>query len=147
MLESAFNNFRFSVSVLLLVLGPIFVAAQEVIAPPGFNMLESSLHPSQRTSNGLPIHSTSFGINGTGCPPGSAYYVLSSDRRSVDVKFTSYFAAAGPNIPMSSNRKGCQLVFGVSIPPGFSFGVASLDYLLAPLAPLIRWRDATNNQL
>ncbi|KAJ2922369.1 hypothetical protein H1R20_g14721, partial [Candolleomyces eurysporus] len=77
--------------------------------PPGFNI-------------------TSLGVLGTGCPPGSTYYVLNADKTAVTVTFSEFFAEAGPGIPIRNNRKACQLTFGVKVPPGFTFGVASVDY-------------------
>ncbi|KAF9045174.1 hypothetical protein BJ165DRAFT_1346687, partial [Panaeolus papilionaceus] len=71
---------------------------------------------------------TSLGVNGSGCPPGSTYYVLNVDKTAVTVTFNSYFAQAGPGIPASQNRRGCQLTFGVSVPPGFTYGIATVDY-------------------
>ncbi|KAF8153448.1 hypothetical protein B0H34DRAFT_106052 [Crassisporium funariophilum] len=71
---------------------------------------------------------TSLGINGSGCPPGSAYHLLNPDRTAVTVTFSQYYAQAGPGIPVNQNRKNCQLTFGVNVPAGFTFGVATVDY-------------------
>ena len=91
--------------------------------------------------------STSLGVLGTGCPAGSTYYVLNrkqfsdpcfclapidillAERTAVTVTFSEFFAEAGPGITISKNRKACQLTFGVNVPPGFTFGVASVDYV------------------
>ncbi|KAF6751327.1 hypothetical protein DFP72DRAFT_908166 [Ephemerocybe angulata] len=71
---------------------------------------------------------TSLGFSGTGCPANTAHYVLASDRSYVNVTFSKFYAEAGPSIPVSSNRRNCILTFGVKVPPGFTFGVASVDY-------------------
>ncbi|PPQ99392.1 hypothetical protein CVT24_005375 [Panaeolus cyanescens] len=71
---------------------------------------------------------TSLGVNGSGCPPGSVYYLISQDKSAVTVTFSQFYAEAGPGIPISANRKSCQLTVGVRVPPGFSFGVANVDY-------------------
>ncbi|TFK60247.1 hypothetical protein BDN72DRAFT_883694, partial [Pluteus cervinus] len=78
-------------------------------APPGFNI-------------------TGLGLNGSGCPIGSTYYALNNDRTAVTVTFSEFYAEAGPGIPISDNRRNCQLTFNVHVPSGFTFGVATVDY-------------------
>ncbi|KAF9523793.1 secreted protein, partial [Crepidotus variabilis] len=73
-------------------------------------------------------NSTSLGVNGSGCPPGSTYYKISDDKTAVTVTFSSYYAEAGPTVATSQNRKNCQLTVGVAVPPGFTFGIANVDY-------------------
>ncbi|TFK28356.1 hypothetical protein FA15DRAFT_701034 [Coprinopsis marcescibilis] len=71
---------------------------------------------------------TSLGVLGTGCPPGTSYYVLSPDNSAVTVTFSEYFAQAGPGIPIAQNRRNCRLTFGVNVPPGFTFAIGTVDY-------------------
>jgi len=80
----------------------------------------------------LSFLSTSLGINGSGCPPGSALYTLSSkfllhliarssliffsdsaDKSAVTVIFSKYFPQAGPGISISDNHKNCQMTLGL----------------------------------
>ncbi|KAG2019590.1 hypothetical protein CC2G_005015 [Coprinopsis cinerea AmutBmut pab1-1] len=74
---------------------------------------------------------TNFSVIGTGCPPGSVYSFLGPDRNAFTIGFNEYYVEVGPDgggIPAARNRRNCRLSFGVHIPPGFSFSVASADY-------------------
>jgi hypothetical protein len=51
-----------------------------------------------------------------------------ADKTAVTVTFSEFYAEAGPGIPIRNNRKACQLTFGVSVPPGFTFGIGTVDY-------------------
>ncbi|KAF6756577.1 hypothetical protein DFP72DRAFT_893128 [Ephemerocybe angulata] len=71
---------------------------------------------------------TSLDFLGTGCPHGTPYYVLNAERTALTVSFSEFYVEIGPGIPISRNRKACQLSLGVSVPPGFTFAISSVDY-------------------
>lgn len=87
--------------------------------------LEVPAEPSAAAPAGFNI--SSFGIIGTGCPPGTVYYALNGEKTAVTVTFSQFFAEASPSTPMSANRKACQMTFGLNVPPGFTFGIANVD--------------------
>ncbi|KAG8811012.1 hypothetical protein FRC17_002665, partial [Serendipita sp. 399] len=93
------------------------------IVKPGH--LEKTLKPYSPPSG---FNITSIGVNGSGCPAGSAYYVLSTDKTAVTVTFSNFYASAGPGVPITENRKACQISLGVDVPRGYSFAVATVDY-------------------
>ncbi|KAF9531276.1 hypothetical protein CPB83DRAFT_892110 [Crepidotus variabilis] len=114
-------NFFSSAATLLT-----YILAVGAAPPRDGNNLPPVIIPTVPPPPGFTI--TSLGVLGTGCPSGSAYYVLSTDKTAVTVTFSQYFAEAGPGIPISHNRKNCALTFGINVPPGFTYGIASVDY-------------------
>ncbi|CAA7268566.1 unnamed protein product [Cyclocybe aegerita] len=91
-----------------LIVAPVLLTAQIVAPPPGFNI-------------------TSLEFPGAGCPLGSAYYLLSADKSALTVAYSQYWVESGSGIPISVNRKNCQLAFGIAVPSGFTFGISTVD--------------------
>ncbi|KAH8832208.1 hypothetical protein DL96DRAFT_1810905, partial [Flagelloscypha sp. PMI_526] len=71
---------------------------------------------------------TSVDMNGTGCPPGTEWAFLNDEHTELTVVFSRYDASVGPGIPISENRKNCQLTFNVHVPSGFTFALVDIDY-------------------
>ncbi|GAA1609292.1 DUF4360 domain-containing protein [Actinoplanes couchii] len=65
---------------------------------------------------------------GSGCAPGTADVAISPDNSAFTAIYSAYLAQAGPNIPVTENRKNCQLNVSVNAPAGFTFAIAKVDY-------------------
>ncbi|KAF9523167.1 hypothetical protein CPB83DRAFT_863286 [Crepidotus variabilis] len=77
--------------------------------PPGFNI-------------------TSLGVNGSGCPAGTFSHSFSDDNTAMTLSFNQYYAKAGPGVSISQSRKNCQLTASIVVPPGYTFGISSVEY-------------------
>jgi hypothetical protein len=65
---------------------------------------------------------------GSGCPAGSVASSIASDYKAFSLAFDSYIASAGPDIPITENRKNCNLIIRLSFPSGWSFTIFNMDY-------------------
>jgi hypothetical protein len=65
---------------------------------------------------------------GSGCAPGTADVAVSPDNTAFTVIYSTYLAQAGPGVPLTENRKNCQLNVLVHVPQGFTFAIAKVDY-------------------
>src|SRR5690349_8983100 len=65
---------------------------------------------------------------GSGCAPGTADVAISPDNSAFTAIYSAYLAQAGPSVPVTKNRKNCQLNVLVHAPAGFTFAIAKVDY-------------------
>ena len=76
--------------------------------------------------NEVYVQSITYG--GTGCPTGSIGNSFSNDRKTFTLIFDSFIASSGPGVPVTENRKNCQINVNLHLPQGFSYSVANYDY-------------------
>ncbi|CAN9178358.1 hypothetical protein GT037_007292 [Alternaria burnsii] len=72
------------------------------------------------------IRGVSYG--GTGCPQGTMSSQINADRTIMTLIFDSYIASIGPGIPVTEQRKNCQLNVDIQYPGGFQYSILSADY-------------------
>ncbi|MEU4620848.1 DUF4360 domain-containing protein [Actinoplanes sp. NPDC023801] len=65
---------------------------------------------------------------GSGCAPGTADVAISPDNSAFTAIYSAYLAQAGTGVPVTENRKNCQLNVLVHAPAGFTFAIAKVDY-------------------
>jgi len=64
---------------------------------------------------------------GTGCPAGTVAENVSPDLKAFTLLFDSFYAEAGPGLPLSASRKNCQLNIAFDCPSGWRFALVNLD--------------------
>ncbi|KAJ3210343.1 hypothetical protein HK099_008269 [Clydaea vesicula] len=65
---------------------------------------------------------------GSGCPGGTVSENFNYDATAITLLFDSYIASAGDGIPITENRKNCQLNVKLNVPQGWSYTLATIDY-------------------
>jgi len=80
-----------------------------------------STHPT-----GVAIESVTY--SGDGCPAGSVAVGLSPDGEAFTVAFSDLFAAVGAGIAATDATHHCQLHLKLTVPAGWSYALASVDY-------------------
>ncbi|MEV6956303.1 DUF4360 domain-containing protein [Streptomyces sp. NPDC051183] len=68
------------------------------------------------------------GINGSGCPQGTANVVAASDNTAFTVTYSNYLAQAGAGAGGAEFRKNCQLALRINVPQGYTYAIARADY-------------------
>ncbi|MFK0044099.1 DUF4360 domain-containing protein [Streptomyces sp. NPDC090741] len=103
---------RFTVGAAVAALSALTVPAQAdtVDTPPGRITVEV------------------VGVNGSGCPQGTAGVTAASDNTSFSVTYSNYLAQAGAGSGGTEFRKNCQLALQVHVPQGFTYAIARADY-------------------
>jgi hypothetical protein len=81
----------------------------------------SPAHPT-----GVAIESITY--SGDGCPAGSVAIGLSPDAEAFTVAFSQLFAAVGDGIAATDAEHRCQVHVKLTVPPGWSYALASVDY-------------------
>ncbi|KAJ3217257.1 hypothetical protein HK099_005538 [Clydaea vesicula] len=83
------------------------------------------------TSGGPPKDLVKIGsltYAGSGCPSGSLAPELDADANAFTLYFDSFVASTGPGIPITENRKNCQINLGLNVPQGWQYSFATIDY-------------------
>ncbi|CZS93212.1 uncharacterized protein RAG0_03596 [Rhynchosporium agropyri] len=65
---------------------------------------------------------------GTGCPQGTVGSFISPDRTTFTLIFDRFVASLGPGVPVTENRKNCQLNLELQYPGGFQYSISSTMY-------------------
>ncbi|MEU8582096.1 DUF4360 domain-containing protein [Streptomyces abikoensis] len=68
------------------------------------------------------------GVNGSGCPAGTAHVAVSPDNTAFTVSYSGYVAQVGVGAKPTDFRKNCQLSLNVHVPQGFTYAIAKADY-------------------
>jgi hypothetical protein len=62
------------------------------------------------------VYIASISYGGSGCPQGTVGSSLSGDRRNATLIFDAFVASSGPGVPVTENRKNCQINLNLHTP-------------------------------
>lgn len=65
---------------------------------------------------------------GSGCPQGSVGVSFSPDRTTFTAIFDSFVASSGRGVPVTDQRKNCQVNLDLHYPQGWQYSIAEVDY-------------------
>lgn len=83
---------------------------------------------SAQSPNPNEVYVQSITYGGSGCPQGSVGSSFANDRKSFTLIFDSFVASQGPGVPVTENRKNCQMSVNLHVPNGFQFSIGTADY-------------------
>jgi hypothetical protein len=107
-----------------MVLAPALVWSGE--DPQGGSDLQMIAEPDPVPGGDITIELV--GVNGSGCPIGTAEVSVSEDKKAFTVTYSDYLAQVGVGAGATDFRKNCQLSVLVHVPSGFTYGIAQADY-------------------
>ena len=67
-------------------------------------------------------------VNGSGCPAGTALVEPAADNKTFMVIYSDFLAQAGAGAEPTDFRQNCQLNLRVTVPTGFTYGIARSEY-------------------
>src|SRR5688572_28170122 len=74
------------------------------------------------------IRVESLEYEGSGCRPGSAAVDIAPDGAAFTVIFSEFIVQQGPGVAGAEAEKDCKVTVGLSVPPGLTYAVTSVDY-------------------
>jgi hypothetical protein len=91
-------------------------------------LLSSAVSFADRAPPASQISIDSVAANGEGCPPGTAAGAVSPDGSAFTIGFSRFAVEVGSGAAYPS-KAACHLHVKVTIPPGWSYAVAGIDYV------------------
>jgi hypothetical protein len=82
---------------------------------------------SSRTSVRLVLIMRQVAHGGTGCPQDTSASAVFANTTTLIISFDGFNTSIGPDVPITENRKNCQLNIDLSYPSGTQFSVLSSD--------------------